>query len=518
MSISDGKQTDRQEKRDSMELRAYLEGMGRRWWLFLLVSILALYIGTTLASEQTAQYTTATSILLNDKVFANAAFANGVVQVNLPKSYNGVVVSPAILNRVTQSYPRLTLTQLQHNIAVSVDGTNQLMLITVTDVSPFATADIANYLARHFVNAQLTTLKNQLTYYNTWLTGQINTLQADANHASSEIDSLVPQRAYRQPPPTLTPGQKLTLSLDQTKLDEDNRTLYQYQQALSEVQNSFPLIEKAYVIVKPATVPLVPNANSLILSTPVYQLLALIAGLILCALLSILLDYFMPQVRHQGELVRIAHLSVLAVVPQLAPFEQRQLLQGRLPLRSWRVAPLRLLCASLSAGAIKHRGQTVLLTSLSKRRSIAPMLALLLARKGLRTLLIDANFGEAHASIQPSIQRPCTLQSPEGYALSFIQQTAQPGLFFLPANAQLTQGQTLNELSLLELLPSLQRTFDILLIDGKPMNAAGTHLLYTKVSQVLVLVRKRRDSLRKLQETIHTCDTLKTDTRYVLLT
>ena len=498
-----------------MEMRAYLEGMGRRWWLFLLMIILAVWVGSIVVKDTVPLYTASTTILLNDKVLSSAAFSNSVIQIDTPATYVGKVESPAIFARVMQSYPRMTQATLQKNVVVSLDGTQQLMLITMTDASPFATADVANYLARHFVDTQTANLQHQLNYYNQWLTQQIASTQTDANQLSNEISTLAPQRAFHSPPPTLTPGQQITLSSDQSKLDQDNRTLYQYQQSLAEVQQVLPIINNAYVIVKPAVIPDVPNTTPL--SPNTIELISVAVALFLTMILCVILDFFMPAVRHRREMQRVAQVPVLAEVPQLFQVEQERLLRDSKPLFAWRIKQLRLLCASLSASAIKKQGHTVLLTSSHKRRLFAPIVAMFLARKGLRTLLIDANFGQPVSGKQPSLTGPASIQTPTGHMLTFISKTNQPNLFFLPSTATISQGQPINETLLMEMLPELQRTFDIILIDGKPMDTPETHQLVTKVSQVLMLVKKRHDSLKELKKTVIVCDMLKADTRYVLL-
>ena len=498
-----------------MEMRAYLEGMGRRWWLFLLMIVVAVVVGRIVVQDTVPLYTASATILLNDKVLSSAAFSNSVIQINTPATYVGKVESPVIFSNIMQTYPRLTQASLQKNVVVSIDGTQQLMLISVTDVSPFATADIANYLAQNFVTTEVASLRNQLTFYNQWLTQHIASTQTDANQLSNEISTLVPQRAFHSPPPTLTPGQHITLSVDQSRLDQDNRTLYQYQQGLEEVQQMLPLVQNAYVIVKPALKPTLANSTPLSPSTII--LIAIAAAIFLTAILCIVLDFFTPNVRHRREMQRVAEIPVLAEVPQLFPIEQERLLRNSKPLFIWRVRQLRLLCASLSAGTIKKQGHTILLTSSHTRRRFAPVIAMLLARKGLRTLLIDANFKQPTASNQLELTGASNIQTPTGHMLTFISKTRQSNLFFLPSTATITQGQPMNETILMEMLPELQRTFDIILIDGKPMDTPETHLLVTKVSQVLMLVKKRHDSIKELKKTVAVCEMLKADTRYVLL-
>ena len=92
-----------------------------------------------------------------------------------------------------------------------------------------------------------------------------------------------------------------------------------------------------------------------------------------------------------------------------------------------------------------------------------------------------------------------------------------PHLCVFPATATLAQNELLRSPSLLALLPELQNMFDIIIIDAPPLNRADAHLLATKVEQMLVLVKKRRDSLKTLKKTHALCQELKLNPQCLLL-
>ncbi|MBA2678538.1 MAG: hypothetical protein H0U76_09130, partial [Ktedonobacteraceae bacterium] len=170
-------------------MRAYIDGILRKWWLIGLVLALCWWLSGQISNSMTSQYTATTSVLLNDRVLAANAFPTQTVQLTIPSSYQGVVMSPGALARITKTYPRLPLSTLQKNISVEVDTTSQLMIIKVSDVSPFATADIANFLARYFVDSQTANLNRQLTYYSQWLQPNVSRLNNDINSLNQRIDA-----------------------------------------------------------------------------------------------------------------------------------------------------------------------------------------------------------------------------------------------------------------------------------------------------------------------------------------
>src|SRR5450759_2449450 len=98
-----------------MEVKAYLEGILRKWWLIGLVVILCLWLGMLVANDQTSQYSASTSILINDQLLANTAFPSNTVQLDIPTNFQGKVDPPDVLYRIMRTYPRLTTTQLQNN-------------------------------------------------------------------------------------------------------------------------------------------------------------------------------------------------------------------------------------------------------------------------------------------------------------------------------------------------------------------------------------------------------------------
>src|SRR5207237_1065551 len=142
--------------------------------------------------NQTSQYVTSTTILLNDTLLANTAVPSKVVQLNMPLPYQAQVASPAILNQIMKTYTGLSYSQLKQAIVVTTDSTNQLLLISVTDSSPKRAADIANFLAQSFVRTQSAALNQKLDYYKNLLFKSILQLQKEIDKLSLEIQSITP--------------------------------------------------------------------------------------------------------------------------------------------------------------------------------------------------------------------------------------------------------------------------------------------------------------------------------------
>jgi hypothetical protein len=307
----------------------------------------------------------------------------------------------------------------------------------------------------------------------------------------------------------------IKLNAVQYKVNNDVRELYMNQQALKDIQNALPLFQKAYLIQQPATV-----AN-----TPVMPPLPLVAvegialGIGVCAfiMLVIVLEYFSPCVRHKDEIQRLVHLPVL-VGSSLVPsgLVQKRLLKGQSRFSLWKLDALRLLCGSLGVPALRAGGHTIFLTSPRKKRCFATVLATLLAHNGHRTLLIDADFERPTVQEQVELAEPANLTTVSGVPLPFIYKTRLSRLFVLPAT--LPRGQRLSSTGLIELLPELQGLFSLIIIDGPPLDCADAHLLAVKAQQTLLLVQKRRDSLKTLKMAARQCQDLRLNVQGMLLT
>lgn len=489
-----------------MELKAYLEGHIRALWLFLLLLPLSMGAGFAYAGSATSSYTASTSILLNAPVLVSTAVPSTIVRLGVPEAYEGLVATPPVLTTINKHYPRLSIAKLRSIINVTSDTNNHILLIRVTDTKPEGAVDIANYLAQQFVKVQSASMQQQLSYYQGWLQQKVTQLTDEINGLNTTIKQLEPVRTRPGEVPPLSPQQRVALSVAQYKVDTAVRNLYIYNQALKDLQSTLPLFKKAYILQHPAQVSDVPVIPPLPLGAVLA--IAMGVGLLAFVLLVVLLEYFSPFVRYKGELERVTGLPVVASTVEIFRFEQERLLEERrLPFR-WRVDSLRLLCGSLGARALREGNHTLLLTSPHKKRRFASLLATFLAYGGYRTLLIDADFEMPSVQEQVKIIGPCNLVSDDGVALPYVGKTRSPRLFVLPATAMLAQNEHVACNSLITLLPELEKMFDMIIIDGPPLNHADAHLLAPRVKQTLLLVKKRRDRVKTLQRVARQCQEL----------
>lgn len=493
-----------------MEMKAYLEGILRSGWLLVLIMVIGFFVGTNIANNQPIQYIASTTILINGSLLANAVSLN-VGQINTPLVYESQITSPDMLTIVNKHYPQLNAITLAKIISVSTDASNQLLTITFSDTSPNIAADVVNYLAQQFVQKETADLKNQLDYYESSLKQTIPTLINKINTLNATIQNLTASPPL--PGQGRTTRQTLVLSEYQVNVDESN--LFTDQEALQDMQRTRHLFSSAYVITQPAVVSTSPTSTAV--SSGVIILLAVLIGLLLGIILLITVEYFNPFIRHKGEIQRIIGLPVVTELPNIFRFEQKRLLQLRPLLFRWRMKALLLFCTSIGAPAMRDNGYTVLVTSPSKRHNFTAILAIIVAHTGFKTLLVDADFDNPRLQKQIRLTDPYDERTQRGFDLSFIRKTVYPRLLMLPANAVPTQGEQITSTSLIQLLPELQSSFDIIIVNAPPLGHADTHLLATKAKNTILLVRKRRDTINAMREAYSQCEKLNLKVQSLLM-
>ena len=481
-----------------MEIKAYIEGIVRGWWLICLCLALSFFIATNIGNSLPTEYTAFDLIQLNSSLLQTYADPTHLVQLGLPQSYAAQVAPPAQLDIIQKHYQRLSRATLIKNIVVTENADKQTLSIQVTDIYTGSAVDIANYLALHFVQSQTKELQRQANYYEHWLPQKISKLQSEIGTLSLQIQQLTPVPQAHVVAPPLSPANQRTLATDQSKLDADQRDLYSTQQAYADLQNAQPFFAKAYIIVQPATTDNVTNVPPT-LSLTLVRLIGLASGLLVALILLIVIEYCIPLVRHEGEIQHIAELPVAAKLPDLHRFEQKRLLHRRASLFRRRTHKVLLACTLLGARVLKGSGNVVLLTSPRKKRSFGPVLAVQTATSGQSTLLIDLDFD--HPTLQNRLQLTgqCDLLTEQGVSLPFISKTTTPRLYALPATTTLAQNRRLSGQDLLELLPELRKLFDVIIIDAPPLDRADTHRFAKLAGHVFLLIKKRRDQLVSLK-------------------
>jgi capsular polysaccharide biosynthesis protein len=139
-----------------MELKEYAKIIKKRLWL-IIVCVVISTVTTVIYTQQNyiPVYEASTKLIINKMITqdrsGNEQMDLGAISVNigLVNTYKEIIKTPAIMNKVVQSYPELNLSveQLISTVRVSALNGTQVMAIDTMDVSYKRAANIVNAVA-----------------------------------------------------------------------------------------------------------------------------------------------------------------------------------------------------------------------------------------------------------------------------------------------------------------------------------------------------------------------------------
>ncbi|WP_458120268.1 YveK family protein [Paenibacillus sp. Z6-24] len=143
-----------------MEIKQYFNIIKKRLWLVLLI-VVVITAGTGIYGfmTNTPMYTATAKLVVNSTPTSSDGRAVnqldlGTINSNIQliKTYEQIIKTPAIMNKVAEEHPKLGLTaaQLINSINVSSVDETQVMSLTVTDTSYQRAAETVNAVATVF--------------------------------------------------------------------------------------------------------------------------------------------------------------------------------------------------------------------------------------------------------------------------------------------------------------------------------------------------------------------------------
>jgi capsular exopolysaccharide synthesis family protein len=267
-------------------------------------------------------------------------------------------------------------------------------------------------------------------------------------------------------------------------------------------------------VVDLATIPYAPTNRLRALKL----LLALVFGVVLGGGVAVLLEKLDTSIRHAGDVERWLQLPSLALIPSIGSANRsaRSHWRAALPRRhengkarasaeAYRVLRTNLMFGQPAA----PRSLVVTSAAPSEGKTVtAANLGITFARGGARVLLIDCDLQ------RPALHRGFGLRSNPGLAqvlgrvvrpADVIRRTETEGLFVLPAGSrELSSPELLPSERVVELLDTLVRQFDIVILDAPPaLSAADASILAALAEGVLVVVRSGHTTRIEAQRAIH---------------
>ncbi|WP_110112035.1 Wzz/FepE/Etk N-terminal domain-containing protein [Bacillus sp. CGMCC 1.16541] len=139
---------------ETISLKELFQTLKKRLWLITFITAIAAIVSAVVSFfVLTPVYESKTQLLVNQTKSDQQFYNPGEVQTNvqLINTYNVIIKSPAILNKVAEQLNLdKTVDQLNGQIQVSSATNSQVVEITVQDPSPHVAAKIANKTAQVF--------------------------------------------------------------------------------------------------------------------------------------------------------------------------------------------------------------------------------------------------------------------------------------------------------------------------------------------------------------------------------
>jgi capsular exopolysaccharide synthesis family protein len=444
-----------------------------RIWIVLLVAALAVGAALALDLSATQTYAASANVLLNIEQSPPSVFSN---------TQSGSVTNPA--RELDSQIQVMKSGDIDHNVrralghdaaaisSVSMSGVGQtdVIQVTVESPSPSVAHRAADLYAQTYVTTQREQAVNSLLATGTELQKRLNGIQAQLN--------------------TTPPGPQHDALAAQYQL---------FTQSLNEVQVNASVQQGGAQVVDRGTVPVSP-----VKPQPVRDVaLALALGLLLGVGLAFLAEYLDDKTHTIADVARYGHgLTVLAEIPAVTSWRDRKsahVVALEDPSSSAAEA-YRSLRTSLQIITLRRDLKALLVTSPTSaegKTTTVANLGVAMARAGRRVVLIDLDLR------RPRLGRFFRLDSAAGVtsvlvgdvrladALHEVQ--VAPGV---PPLQLLTSGpvppnpsELLGASRVAELLATLQRTADLVIIDSPPLLPVTDALVLSgRVDGVLLVV------------------------------
>lgn len=466
-----------------MEIRQYLEILGRWLWLIVLCAILAAAGSYFFSQQQPRVYAASTVVLLDSSraTSANPAYADVLVSERLARTYAQLFTNREAVGTV--------VTELGYQpgelaIQASPQRDTTLLTVRVESSEPEAAAYMANRLPQ-IVSEQLRS--RQVERYSESRQGleeQVSLLESEIEGLRRDIDALERLAGDEGELARL----RGSLSLKESSYESALQNLSAL--TLAEVQSADVL-----AIVEPAVVPTRPIRPRVLVNT----LLAALVGILVGSGAAFLIEYFDNTVKEDSPLDNQFGLSRLATIAQIQSGEDgvRQIVTeaGR---RDTIAENYRMLRTNVRFSLVDRPRQTLLVTSpgpTEGKSTTAANLAVVLAQAGHSTILIDADLRRPvqHQifKLPNAIGLTNALVEPGEPISHYLRETGMANLRLMSSGPiPPNPSELLGSLRMKEVMAELEEEAEYVVLDTPPvLVVTDSALIASSASGVILVIR-----------------------------
>lgn len=469
-----------------MELKQYLNLLRQWWWLLILMTLIGGAAGFVGGRLKGPTYEASTTIL----IYQAPGTLPGAEQVSqgqrVADTYAQLLQQRPVMEEVIQNLGlAMDAEALQGKVRVSPVRDTNLLELGVTDGDPQRAADIANEIARVFIEQNVAAQSARYAESLKTLQTEIDTIQADITSAEADLAALTTSDA------TLTPQQT----------QERNRL----QALVADYRNSYAILLDRYEQVRLAQaqatdrVSVVEEAlpgQPVSSSTTVIVLEGSLAGLILSIGVVLLIEYLSDAVKTKEEVEQITGVRMLGMVGIIpATNEPADKLVTMHNPNSADAEAYQLLSTNVEHAATQEGIRALVVTSstpLEGKTTTAANLAISLAQGGWQVILVDMDL--RRPALHRIFQQPnragvsAALQQPGGSVMDHLVPAAE-NLYLMTSGPLTADASAVLHLPrLVELIEELKTHADIVILDTPPVMVVADPILVARLADAILLV------------------------------
>ncbi len=476
----------------------------RRWWLLIILPIIATTVGYLISIRQPSVYQATTTILIGQNI-QSADVNRTDIQASeaLALTYADLTVRQPILQNVIDKLNLgVSWRNLRNRIhAEPVTGT-QLLEINVEANSPELARSIADEVANQLIllspNNRTDSSDETLSAFNNQ---QIAYLQEKILSEQKKIDGLEAAIQNARSSEALADLQNQKMDLE--KLIAEREQIYLGLVALANkdtMPNSLAVVEPAQASnyrIRPRV-----ELNSI---------LSGMLGLVLALGFILLLDYLDDTFNSMDELYQSVNLPVFGVVGKIQGKNITDKLITQLETFSPIAESFRMIRSKIGfkIGDSPKKAIAVISAMPGEGKSLtAANLAIVMAQAGLKTILVDADLRRSVVhqifDVENEIGMADLLTSQKIKVNDCLTKTHIDNLRILTSGKRISDTtERLGTRRLSEVVTQLKNNSDVVIFDSPPaLLVADTSLLCNQVDGVILVVRAGKSKRRWIQQTI----------------
>jgi capsular exopolysaccharide synthesis family protein len=489
---------------DFIELKYAMTIVLRRWWLLIVLTIIAAAVGYLVSIRQPSVYQATATILIGQTI-QSADLNRTDIQTSeaLALTYANLTLRQPILQRVIDSLNLgISWRNLRNRIQAEPIAGTQLLEISVEGESPESARVIANEVANQLILlSPKNSLDKQDESYSTFNRQQIEYLQEKILSEQKRIREI--DIAMHNIPSAAILAELRDEQVTLERLNADRQQNYLQLVALANknpTPNSLTVIEQAQA-----------NNSRIRPRVQLNTSLSGVVGFIVAVVFAFLLDYFDDTYKSLADFYQSLNLTVFGVIGKIQGKKDSDKLITQLGPFSPIVESYRMIRSRIDFKMGNSSKKSIVVVSPMPRegKSItAANLAIVTAQAGLKTILVDADLRRPSVhqifGVDNEIGMTDLLRSQKIKVNDCLKKTYVDNLQIITSGKQIPDTtERLATKRLSELVTELKKVSDVVIFDSAPaLLVADTVLLSNQVDGVVLLIQAGKSKRRLIQQTI----------------